>query len=121
MLLVRNTGRGFVDVSASSGSVFRQRWAGRGLAVGDINNDGGLDAVVSTSNGPAHVVLNQARPGNRWLTLKLVGRKSNRDGIGAEVRVVTDQGCRARPQARRAAISLRATSGCTSAWDPLRR
>ena len=59
MLLVRNTGKGFVDVSAASGEIFHQAWAGRGLAVGDINNDGRVDAVVSTSEGPAHVLLNQ--------------------------------------------------------------
>ena len=49
ILLVRNTPQGFVDVSAASGEVFRQAWAGRGLAIGDINNDGRVDAVVSTS------------------------------------------------------------------------
>ena len=92
MLLVRNTGRGFVDVSADSGGVFQQAWAGRGLAVGDIDNDGRLDAVVSTSEGPAHLLYNRTETQNHWLTLKLTGRKSNRDGIGAEVRIVTSQG-----------------------------
>ena len=92
MLLARNTGRGFVDVSAASGEVFHQTWAGRGLAVGDINNDGRMDAVVSTSEGPAHVLLNETATPNHWLTLRLTGHKSNRDAIGAEVKVVTARG-----------------------------
>jgi len=92
MLLARNTGKGFVDVSAISGEIFHQAWAGRGLAVGDINNDGRMDAVVSTSEGPAHVILNETATPNHWLILKLTGHKSNRDAIGAEVKVVTARG-----------------------------
>ncbi len=92
MLLARNTGKGFVDVSAASGEIFHQPWAGRGLAVGDINNDGRVDAVVSTSEGPAHVLLNQTPTSNHWLILKLTGHRSNRDAIGAEVKVVTARG-----------------------------
>ena len=92
LLLARNTGRGFVDVSAASGGIFREAWAGRGLAVGDINNDGRVDAVVSTSEGPAHVLLNETPTPNHWLILKLTGHRSNRDAIGAEVKVVTARG-----------------------------
>lgn len=92
LLLARNTGKGFVDVSAVSGEIFHQAWAGRGLAVGDINNDGRMDAVVSTSEGPAHVILNETATLNHWLILKLTGHKSNRDAIGAEVKVVTARG-----------------------------
>jgi hypothetical protein len=92
ILLVRNTPQGFVDVSAVSGEVFRQAWAGRGLAIGDINNDGRVDAVVSTSEGPAHVLLNQTPTSNHWLILKMTGHRSNRDAIGAEVKVVTARG-----------------------------
>lgn len=92
MFLARNTGQGFVDVSAISGEIFHEAWAGRGLAVGDINNDGRIDAVVSTSEGPAHVILNETRTSNHWLILKLTGHKSNRDAIGAEVQIVTARG-----------------------------
>jgi enediyne biosynthesis protein E4 len=92
MLLARNTGHGFVDVSAASGSVFREAWAGRGLATGDIDNDGRVDAVVSTNDGPAHVIRNETRTDNHWVTLKLVGHKSNRDAIGAVVKIVTAKG-----------------------------
>ena len=89
MLLARNTGHSFEDVSAEAGSVFREAWVGRGLAIGDIDNDGRLDAVVTTNDGPLYVLHNATSTPNHWLILKLVGHRSNRDAIGAEVRVVT--------------------------------
>lgn len=88
MLLMRNKmGKTFEDVSAKSGSVFQQRWVGRGLAVGDIDNDGRLDAVVTTNGGAAYVLHNGAGGANHWLTLQLIGHKSNRDAIGAVVKL----------------------------------
>jgi hypothetical protein len=81
MMLLRNTGKGFVDVSSVSGPVFQQAWVGRGMAIGDIDNDGRIDAVVTTNGGPAYVLHNETATSNHWLTLKLVGHKSNRDGI----------------------------------------
>ncbi len=92
MLLLRNTGKDFVDVSASSGAVFHEPWLGRGMAVGDIDNDGRLDAVVSTNDGPVHILHNETPTQNHWITLKLVGHKSNRDAIGAEIKLVTTKG-----------------------------
>jgi hypothetical protein len=92
MLLARNTGKKFVDVSSISGDVFKQAWVGRGMAIGDIDNDGRLDAVVSTNGGPAHVLRNETPTSNHWLTLRLTGHRSNRDGIGAVVKVTTPQG-----------------------------
>ena len=92
MLLLRNTGKDFVDVSSASGAVFGQPWLGRGMAIGDIDNDGRLDAVVTTNDGPAHILHNETPTQNHWITLKLVGHKSNRDGIGAEVKLVTAKG-----------------------------
>jgi hypothetical protein len=89
MLLLHNTGTGFVDVSAQSGHVFQQAWLGRGLATGDIDNDGRIDVVVSTNDGPAHILRNETPTQNHWLTLNLVGHKSNRDAIGAEVTLTT--------------------------------
>ena len=89
MLLARNTGHGFEDVSADAGNVFREAWVGRGLAIGDIDNDGRLDAVVTTNDGPLYVLHNATSTPNHWLILKLVGHRSNRDAIGAEVRLAT--------------------------------
>jgi hypothetical protein len=92
MMLVRNTGRKFVDISSISSEIFHEAWVGRGMAIGDINNDGRIDAVVSTNGGAAHVLLNFTETSNHWTTLKLVGHKSNRDGIGAQVKVTTKLG-----------------------------
>ncbi len=92
MLLARNTGRGFVDVSDRSGSVFQVPWVGRGMAVGDIDNDGRVDAVVTTNGGAAHILSNRTVTTNHWLTLALVGTRSNRDGIGAEIKLTSPRG-----------------------------
>jgi hypothetical protein len=92
MLLARNTGEGFVDISAEAGSIFQKAWVGRGLAIGDIDNDGRLDAVVTGNDGAFYVLHNSAQNQNHWLTLELVGHKSNRDAIGAEVRLMTAKG-----------------------------
>jgi enediyne biosynthesis protein E4 len=92
LLLVRNTGHGFIDVSSESGSIFRQPWASRGMAIGDIDNDGRLDAVVTENGGPIHILHNEIDAQNHWLTLNLIGHKSNRDAIGAGVKIITANG-----------------------------
>ena len=92
MLLANNTGHGFVDVSPQSGAIFHQAWAGRGLAVGDLDNDGLIDAVATTNDGPAYVLHNETKTANHWLTLLLVGHRSNRDGIGAEIKLTNPTG-----------------------------
>jgi hypothetical protein len=93
LLLAHNEhGKGFTDVSNESGEVFQQNWVGRGLAIGDLDNDGRLDAVVTTNDGPAYVLHNEIATLNHWLLLKLVGRKSNRDAIGAQIKIVTGDG-----------------------------
>lgn len=92
MMLVRNTGKKFVDVSSVSGDIFHEAWVGRGMAIGDIDNDGRVDAVVSTNGGAAHVLMNRTEQSNHWITLRLIGHKSNRDGIGAQVKISTPHG-----------------------------
>jgi len=62
------------------------------MAIGDIDNDGRLDAVVTTNDGPAYVLRNETPTHNHWLILRLRGHTSNRDAIGAVVKVVTPQG-----------------------------
>jgi hypothetical protein len=89
MLLARNTGKAFQDVSLQSGDIFHQAWAARGMAIGDIDNDGRLDAVVTTNDGPAYVLHNETPTANHWLTMLLIGHKSNRDAIGASVKITT--------------------------------
>ena len=72
--LLQNTGHGaFVDISEQAGDVFKQAWVGRGLAVGDLDNDGREDVVVTTNDGPAYVLHNETSTANHWLTLDLVG------------------------------------------------
>ena len=85
-LLVRNTGRGFVNVSDSAG--LRQPLAARGAAFGDLDNDGDTDVVLAQTDGPA-VVLRNSGAKNHWLGLSLAGARGNRHGLGARV-VVTD-------------------------------
>jgi enediyne biosynthesis protein E4 len=93
MLLARNVGDGkFVDVSSASGEVFSQAWVGRGMAVGDFDNDGRVDAVVTTNDGPAHLLHNESPTKNHWLTLQLAGHVSNRDAIGAQIKLIDSTG-----------------------------
>jgi hypothetical protein len=117
MLLARNTGRGFVDVSAQSGAVFQQSWAGRGMAVGDLDNDGRVDAVVTVNGGSPHVLRNMTTIQNHWLIFNLVGHKSNRDGIGAEIKVTTQsRHSNGSASALPVAISRPRTNVPTSGW-----
>jgi enediyne biosynthesis protein E4 len=85
--LFRNLGNGkFEDVTSSAGAAFAAPRVGRGAAYGDINNDGALDLLVSTNAGPALLFRNTGAT-NHSLRIKLVGTKSNRDGIGSVVKV----------------------------------
>jgi len=89
--LFENLGGGkFRDVADEIGGEFNQPKVGRGLAVGDFDRDGDLDVLLTTNNGSAFLYRNDVSSGNRSLRLKLVGRKSNRDAIGALVRVFAD-------------------------------
>ena len=92
LLLARNTGKEFQDVTASAGSALQQAWVWRGLAVGDLDSDGRLDAVVTANDGPVRVLHNETAASNHWILLKLTGHKSNRDAVGAAVKIVTAEG-----------------------------
>jgi enediyne biosynthesis protein E4 len=92
MLLLHNDGKRFVNVSGASGEVFHEAWVARGLAAGDIWNDGRVDVVVTSNGGPPHILRNETPARNHWLGIKLVGHKSNRDGIGAEIKLTTSKG-----------------------------
>jgi hypothetical protein len=80
-LLMRNTGRGFVNVSASAGAAFNSAIAARGAAFGDLNNDGKIDAVIAVLDDAPVILRNQGTT-NHWLGIDLPGR-----GIGARVTV----------------------------------
>jgi hypothetical protein len=83
LLMFENTGRGYRDVSAQSGAAFTRSYPARGLAVGDYDNDGDLDVLIS-NNGDAPVLLkNEGGNRNNWLGLQLVATKSNPAGVGA--------------------------------------
>ncbi len=85
LLLFHGEGKTFRDVSAASGPAFAARYAARGLAVGDFNNDGAVDVLVSVNDGAPVLLKNTAAGGRHWLGVTLVGRKSNIDAIGARV------------------------------------
>jgi hypothetical protein len=84
-----NLGNGtFRDRAAEAGSAFADPRVARGLAYGDFDNDGDLDLLVTTNNGAARLFRNDQASGNRSLRIRLIGTKSNRDGIGGSVRIV---------------------------------
>ena len=87
-LLYHNNGKGkFEDVSRSGGRGITTPWAGRGLAIGDLWNNGKLAVVISNMNARPSLLVNQIINHNHWIGIKTVGTRSNRDGIGARVTI----------------------------------
>jgi hypothetical protein len=91
LMLFHNSGKGFKDVSASSGPLFARKMSSRGLAIGDFDNDGALDVLISVNNGAPLLLKNTAATGNHWLGLRLIGKKSNSDAVGARVTYQTGE------------------------------
>ncbi len=84
LVLLRNiSGARLQDVSGTGGPAFSHHYAGRGLAVGDLNNDGAPDIVFTEVGGPPHVLMNNAIAGNNWLGLQLKAKRSNPAATGA--------------------------------------
>lgn len=87
-MLYRNTGGGeFVDATATQPASFAVARVGRGLAAGDYDNDGNVDFLQSNNGEAAQLYRNSGAAGNHWITLKLIGTRSNRDAIGARIRL----------------------------------
>jgi enediyne biosynthesis protein E4 len=91
--LFRNAGsKKFDEVTAKSGAALSQRVVARGAAYGDFDNDGDLDLLITTNNGPARLLRNDGGNENHAVRIRAIGTTSNRDAIGAKVRVVLDDG-----------------------------
>jgi enediyne biosynthesis protein E4 len=85
LLMFENTGRIFKDVSANSGTVFSKMYSGRGMALGDFDNDGDLDVLTSNNGEPPLLLRNQGGNKNNWVGLNLVATKSNSAAVGAVI------------------------------------
>lgn len=105
--LFENTGKGFLDVAAEHGASLKEFYAGRGLAVGDIDNDGDSDLLLMNVGESPVLLRNDGGNVNHWLGINLAGTKSNRDAVGAKV-IVTLAG------RRRSKQRLGGTSYCSA-------
>ncbi|MBV9608780.1 MAG: CRTAC1 family protein [Acidobacteria bacterium] len=85
LLLFHNTGRGFQNVTAQSGPAFTQALSARGLALGDFDNDGAVDVLISNNDAAPVLLHNNIGSHNHWLGLRLKGKKCNPDAIGARI------------------------------------
>jgi hypothetical protein len=86
-LFLNGAKSGFREVAGEAGGGFDQPKVGRGLAYGDFDRDGDLDLLLTTNNGPAYLFRNDQQSRNRSIRFRLIGTKSNRDAIGAVVRI----------------------------------
>jgi enediyne biosynthesis protein E4 len=85
LMLFENTGKEFKNISSEAGPVFARQMAARGLALGDFDNDGAVDVLISNNNEAPLLLRNNAGTQNHWLGVKLVGKKANIDAIGARL------------------------------------
>ena len=92
-VLYRNLQNGsFADVSQKAGEAVTRPNASRGAAFGDYDNDGDVDILINSVNGPPELLRADSLNQNNWIKIKLAGVKSNRDGIGARIKCVTENG-----------------------------
>jgi hypothetical protein len=82
----------FEDVSAEAGAAMAAPAAHRGAAFGDLNNDGRVDVVVSAIGSPAELLYNTGAAGNQWILIRTIGTRSNRDGIGTQIKITSQSG-----------------------------
>ena len=92
-LLMRNTGKGFFDISATAGAPFKNRIAARGAAFGDIDNDGDTDIIIGVTDG-APVILRNDGTRNNWIGFELTGARANTTALGARITVTDATGRR---------------------------
>ena len=85
LLLFHNDGKSWTNVSAQAGPAFQRNWPARGLAVGDFDNDGAVDVLISNNGGAPLLLHNEAARQSNWLGVRLIGVKANIDAIGARV------------------------------------
>lgn len=91
--VLRNLGNfRFTDSSMTAGAAITTPRMHRGAAFGDLNNDGKVDVVVNVINGRPQLLMNQTDNVNHWIEIKLVGKKDNRDGLGAKIKITTAEG-----------------------------
>src|SRR5262249_34019179 len=92
-VLYRNMRNGkFEDVTARAGAALMERSAARGCAFGDYDNDGDIDVLINSVNSLPELLRCDSSNNNNWLTVEMVGVKSNRSAIGARIKCVTDDG-----------------------------
>lgn len=101
-LLLRNMGKGkgFQDITASAGPVFQIPEVSRAAVFGDVNNDGGVDVLVTNNNGPARLLLNTVPNRGHWLLIHLEGTRTNRSAYGSVVELVRKDGTSVRRYVR---------------------
>ena len=85
LLLFHNNGAGLKDISSESGPAFSRPMSGRGLALGDFDNDGAVDVLISNNDAAPLLLKNNSGVGKHWLGLTLIGKRCNRDAIGARI------------------------------------
>ena len=101
-LLLRNLGpgKGFGDITASAGPAFEPAEVSRAAVFGDLNNDGGVDILVTNNNGPARLLLNTVPDRGHWILIHLEGVRTNRSGYGSLVELVRKDGTTVKRMAR---------------------